>query len=369
MDLLDTLYVSKSFVCIGNSLPFCFNCKYCRLINDWSSCITYFTMPSEINPLFKYLPVAVNLFYGDPMLQVDGTVTLLERLEKAGHKGPVIIITKGDFSRFPDRPFDLDLHIAFSTFGVEGGRSMKYDGVDRNTLLTNLEVAFKRNYRYKYSIEFRPIIYNVNDSDASIDWVLLLAQAYGLAIGYSGLQGTPDVVRIWEERNYNLKPYPGFKFGHKKSLSKDRLDYIKTKAKDMGVPIFSKTSCLLSYTHGLSRDYNAHYYRPNEVGCFGCAMQNKCFAAKRLRDTLEPNLLDKIPFKAKLLYKKKHTCILKKKGICEYPTADCSRIRGGLIEIKDKITTADVRVIKWLTGYTVDADFYESSHLSSCWES
>ena len=47
-------------------------------------------------------------------------------------------------------------------------------------------------------------------------------------------------------------------------------------AKKFDVPVFRKTSCLISYTHNLNRDYNAHYYRPNEVGCNGCIMESKC---------------------------------------------------------------------------------------------
>ena len=65
--------------------------------------------------------------------------------------------------------------------------------------------------------------------------------------------------------------------------------------------------------------------------------------------------------------KKKHECILKKKGICEYPTEDCSNISGNVIKINKPITTSDVRVIKWLTGYTVDANFVESYAISEDW--
>lgn len=32
-----------------------------------------------------------------------------------------------------------------------------------------------------------------------------------------------------------------------------------------------------------------------------------------------------------------------------------------------RLTTADVRVTKWLTGLTVDADFAESPQLSDFW--
>ena len=34
----------------------------------------------------------------------------------------------------------------------------------------------------------------------------------------------------------------------------------------------------------------------------------------------------------------------------------------------NEITTADVRVIKWLTGYTVDADFLESQYINKKWK-
>lgn len=59
-----------------------------------------------------------------------------------------------------------------------------------------------------------------------------------------------------------------------------------------------------------------------------------------------------------------HECILKKKGICEYPTEDCSNISGNVIHISKMLTTSDVRVIKSLTGYTVDADFNNSFLIS-----
>ena len=36
-------------------------------------------------------------------------------------------------------------------------------------------------------------------------------------------------------------------------------------------------------------------------------------------------------------------------------------------KIEENITTADVRIIKWLTGYTVDANFIESENMSNKW--
>lgn len=353
---------AKSFYLLGDTLDYCYDCKYCRLNGEKCEEKHYQVLPSEINPNFTNIPVAVNLFYGDPLLQIDNTIEYLRRLEKAGHKGPVIIITKGDFSKFLDIPFNLDLHIAFSTFGVNSS----LDGNTMERFEKNLKEIKKRKYNYKYSIEYRPIIYNVNDSVEAFDRVFKLAQEYNLAIGYSGLQGKPESVKIWEKEGIDLKPYPGFKFGHKKIIDEKIMNLFEQMAKSYNVPVFRKTSCLFSYVHNLPRDYNAHYYRPSELGCEDCVMKDKCMSFKE-QLPIDTDLSDIIPFQYEIVKKEGHECILKKKGICEFPTPDCSRISGNIIHIPDKITTSDVRVIKWLTGYTVDADFYESPEISEAW--
>lgn len=358
----DIALFAKSFYLLGDSLDHCYDCKYCRLNGEKSEDKHYNILPSEINPIFTNLPVAVNLFYGDPLLQIENTVNYLRKLEEAEHKGPVIIVTKGDFSKFPDERFNLDLHIAFSTFGVNS----YLDGSSMERFENNLKQIELRKNNYKYSIEYRPIVYNVNDTVEAFEKVFTLAKKYNLAVGYSGLQGKPESVKIWQEKKINLQPYPGYKFGHKKIIDDKVVMLFEKMAKYYNVPVFRKTSCLFSYVHGFERDYNAHYYRPNEMGCNNCIMKDKCMNFKK-NLSLDNNLDEVIPFKYEIINKQKHECILKKKGICEYPTEDCSNISGNVIHISKMLTTSDVRVIKWLTGYTVDADFNDSFLISEDW--
>ena len=358
----DIALFAKSFYLLGDSLDHCYDCKYCRLNGEKSEDKHYNILPSEINPIFTNLPVAVNLFYGDPLLQIDNTVNYLRKLEEAEHKGPVIIVTKGDFSKFPDERFNLDLHIAFSTFGVNS----YLDGSSMERFENNLKQIELRKNNYKYSIEYRPIVYNVNDTVEAFEKVFTLAKKYNLAVGYSGLQGKPESVKIWQEKKINLQPYPGYKFGHKKIIDDKVVMLFEKMAKYYKVPVFRKTSCLFSYVHGFERDYNAHYYRPNEMGCNNCIMKDKCMNFKK-NLSLDNNLDEVIPFKYEIINKQKHECILKKKGICEYPTEDCSNISGNVIHISKMLTTSDVRVIKWLTGYTVDANFNDSFLISEDW--
>lgn len=66
IDLLKDLFISKSFCCLGDSLNKCFDCSYCRLLDEKDKKISFDKLPSSVNNVFKKLPVAVNLFYGDP---------------------------------------------------------------------------------------------------------------------------------------------------------------------------------------------------------------------------------------------------------------------------------------------------------------
>lgn len=356
-----TPYFAKSFYLLGDSLDFCYNCPYCRegWVKDEQFAIH--TLPSEINPNFINLPVGINMFYGDPMLQVDNTVALLKKLESVGHKGPVLITTKGDYSKFPDIPFDLDLYISFSAFG----KTCKYDGGSMERFQSNLQQLEKRKNNYKHFIEFRPICFGINDDEQSLNTVLDLAKKYNLIVGYCGLQGRPENVLWWQKNGYDFKPFPSYELDFKKNLSDELVEKFETMALEKGVVTKRKTSCIIS-TINKTRDYNAHYYRPNEVGCANCPNKSICFEFKNNQNT-NMNFDDIIPFKYTLIQKQNHVCIMKQNGTCKFPTKDCENISGVFVKIDEKITTSDVRVIKWLTGMTVVADFYHSNRISEKW--
>lgn len=206
---------TKSFYMIGNSLPKCYNCCYCRLIGESNKKINYNKIPVDINPLFTNIPVAVNLFYGDPILQIDNTIKYLRLLEKSQHKAPVVIITKGDFSKFPQLNFNLDLHFAFSTFGIDS----EYDGGNLKTFENNLNIA--STLKYKYSIEYRPVIKNINDSSDIIENIYKIANKYNAPIGFCGLQVNDELKQYLLEMNISFEPYKGYDFGLKKYISND----------------------------------------------------------------------------------------------------------------------------------------------------
>jgi hypothetical protein len=360
VDTISDLFISKSFCMLGDTLSRCFNCGYCR--HQEHGEFHYHVLPSEINPMLSQIPVVVNCFYGDPVLQWQNTCNIISRLSAAKHKGPVIIITKGfihyalsDLQNFTN----LDLHIALSTTGI----TSDVDKVSWKTFQDNVKYL-KWFPKIKFSCEFRPIMYGINDNKEAIENVFRLCADYELAVGYSGLQGDSITQEFWKKSKIDLKPFPGYNFSVKKPVSADCHEMIVNASRYYDVPIFKKTSCLISYVHGLERDYNAHYYRPNEMECDQCLLSSHCFYFKAGNDN-EMFLKVDLPFEYRLEYRDSHKCMLH--DTCPHPHSDCTKIYGKLIVIDEPITTADVRVIKWLTGYTVAANFTESNFISEKW--
>ena len=362
MELFKDVYFSKSGMLVGKELRHCFDCTYCRVHNGELLNYTKY-LPTDLNPAFIDIPVMVNLFYGDPTLQISETVNILDRLEESKHQGNVIIITKGNMEIFPNKKWNLNLHFGISTFGLNS----KYDGSTIERFENNLSICKDRGL--SYSIEFRPIIKNINDSDEVFNYVVSIAKKYNVGIGYCGLQVSDETRERLSREGIIFEPYnEKVGFGLKKFISKERDNAFRNITHSQNVDVFKKTSCLIAASNHVP-DYNAHYYRPNEVGCPDCPNKKICQEYKEnlFKNPNIEKLKSIIPFKFELVDKVDHVCTLYQNGLCQFPSNDCMHISGKMIKIDDEITTTDVRLIKWLTGYTVDAKFIESPYMSRAW--
>ena len=363
-DIRKDAYLNKSFFVLGKSLNHCYDCKYCRA-NDGEQ-LSFQMLPGEIDPRLKNIPVAVNLFYGDPLIQRMHTLNLLNRLEENGHRGPVVVITKGDLSRFPTKSngerWKLDLHIGVSTFGVDS----PYDGGSMEQFLNNLYKAEILNY--KFNIEFRPIIKGINDSPEVIENIMQLASKFNVPVGYCGLQVPKFLMTKIAEEGLPFEPYENLPFGLKKYISPEVEHTIWEMADKYGVKVFVKTSCLLASQHGYERDFNAHYYRPNEVHCDRCPMFKSCRKFKNKLDRRTQKIGMVLPWaEAKLVRKDTEPCLLCKTDICKIPSPDCEGLKGNVIKLPDGLTRADIRMVKWLTGYMAESKITEEPYLSGAW--
>lgn len=368
MNLYKDAYFLKSFYCMGQQHDKCFDCAYCRARGKEHN-EGYFTAPSELNPLFINLPVSLNIFYGDPLMYLDDVERCLDILEKAGHKGPVIIITKGLLGKsdliniFLKKRYKLNIHFGLSFFGNNAYDHMAtLEHLDSNLRQASV---IKHGFGYTYNIEYRPLINGINDDEGTMESLFKLAWVYDAPIAYSGLQVEKELEDYIKEKNLPFKPYDGYDFGMKKNISKEVEQKLHAFSVQYNVPIFKKTSCAITYARGLDRDYNAHYYRPNEVGCPTCPNKTKCHYFKT--NNIKCSIIDQLPFDLKLVWKEHHSCRLHREGLCKFPSPDCLDINGWLLQTDRELTTTDVRIIKWLTGFTVDAKFVELPYMQEDW--
>lgn len=342
-NMINKIYTIKSFVCLGDTLAKCYECDYCRTHDNLQ--YHYDTLPEDINPLFTKLPIAVNLFYGDPTLQWENTLKILKRLEDRRHEGIVMIVTKGKLPKIPK--MNLKLHIGIS-YGP--------DELSQSNLEYNLKEAY--NSWYRYSIEYRPICNGLNDSEEVMNHLFIKASQYGaIPISYCGLQLPP--FKLPEK----YKPYDNRAFSGQKYISSEINSRIKKLSQGYNIPIFHKTSCMLSYVHGLSYDYNIHFLKPIGTECTDCLMKDKCSSIR----------FDKIPlpFEYDIVQSNDYLCSFVKNGLCKTPSEECLKMSGFFIKPDiQTITRGDVRIIKWLTGcMTINVpSLIETPHISDFWQ-
>ena len=93
-------------------------------------------------------------------------------------------------------------------------------------------------------------------------------------------------------------------------------------------------------------------------------MYDKCMNFKQAQNDLV-DFSKIIPFKHTIKKVKGHKCSYY--NMCKFPHSDCTNINGYTIHIDKQVTSADLRVIKWLTGYTIESDFVEITELSDEW--
>ena len=342
----------------------CYRCPYCILSSKKHLCdeklekITPYDnniTPVEVHPLMENIPVSINNYFGDPFLQYEDTLKKLERLESKKHKGIVCIITKSEAREEQLdklKSLDLNLHILYSTCSVAD-----FDGPSYKKRIETMQRIVEVGINV--SLEFRPLINGINDDIENISKILEDAKSIGIKdLAYGGLMGTKEVLALLKRKGFFPKVPRGFDSWspNKKLMNEDTRAFLEKRCKELGLNSFRKTSCLLSYHHGLERDYNNHFYRPQNYACDACVMHDKCFSFRNnLKEEQVSGLLEKIGVKDYQLTKQKNiVCDLYEN--CSSKSESCRNMQGLVLKLNRTITTGDESLLKWLTGCIVKSD-------------
>ncbi|MBU0597751.1 hypothetical protein KKF61_02000, partial [Patescibacteria group bacterium] len=222
--------------------------------------------------ILRELPVAVNNFYGDPVIQWKNTIKKLESLEKSRHAGPVGIIMKGELNEGKvaelkekkGKGLNLVTLISISELPeLEGtGSAHRYENIRMLTEAGVPAIAY-----------IRPMMPPFNTSEEVIGKIFSQLKEAGCTSAVtSGFRGdealverlAPDERVQWAMR---VKVMPGEIF-----------ERIKKHAEANGIQLFTRTACAVSATTGSERTYNPYYNSPNLVKCaeLNCPIQDTC---------------------------------------------------------------------------------------------
>lgn len=195
----------------------------------------------------------------DPMLPVvkPHTFDMLRRLDERGLTNHVLVIT-----RWRVEPEDCAVLNSFTNIKVtllvthSGITDSRVEPVDSTIAATSLRTAFERAERYRVVLYWRPIVPGLNDSDEHLDQAFELSH-HAHATVFTGLF-FKDQIRDYYRAHGLPEPYDQ---GARRKVFPERLEQrilAGAGARSGGSPLFRKTSCAVTYAHGVA-DYNGHY--------------------------------------------------------------------------------------------------------------
>ncbi|HCT76983.1 MAG TPA: radical SAM protein [Micromonosporaceae bacterium] len=196
----------------------------------------------------------------DPMLPIvkPHTFEMLRLLDERELTNHVLVI-----SRWRVEPEDCTVLNSFRNIKLtllithSGIEHEQVEPVDSTIAATSLQTAFEHAERYRTILYWRPIVPGLNDSDEHLSRAFELSR-YAHATVFTGLF-YKDQIRAYYRDHGLPEPYDE---GARRKVFPNALEKrILTAAQARpasGSPLFRKTSCAVTYAHGVA-DYNGHY--------------------------------------------------------------------------------------------------------------
>jgi len=192
----------------------------------------------------------------DPFLPAvrPHTFAVLESLDRRGLRNHVLVITRhqmkpGDVQRL-NALSNLKVTLLFTYSGIDDRRIEPYPA---NVAADSLRLMSTPGVRrYRTVLYWRPLVPGLNDSDEHLGRAYALAR-HADATVFTGLFYRDEIAKYFRA---NGLPEPYDETARRKIMP-ETLEQRVLAAFDASVPLFRKTSCAVSYAHGLP-DYNGH---------------------------------------------------------------------------------------------------------------
>lgn len=207
-----------------------------------------------------HTPIQVFNRATDPMVQIvkPNTFRTLQLLDDRGLNNHVLVIT-----RYRVDPEDCAVLNSYRNIKVtllvthSGIDDERIEPVDSGIAARTLQTAFEHAENYKVVLYWRPIVPGLNDSDEHLARAHELSR-FAHSTVFTGLffkgeirqyfldNGLPDLYDEIAARKF----FP--------QVLEERILSVADRLGQWGSPLFRKTSCGVTYAHGLA-DYNGHF--------------------------------------------------------------------------------------------------------------
>lgn len=298
--------------------------------------------------LLRQIPVSVNNFYGDPVIQWEDTLKKLENLRKTGHTGHISIITKGkltethvkELAAFQKQGLNLILLISISELPQfeKVGTEHRYENI---RLLNEYNIP---NIAY-----VRPLTPPYNTSKEVIDLIFKKLDKVGARVVVaSGFRGDDNLVQ-------EMSPDEKIEWTMRvKIMSKEVYKYLKENSEKYGIKLFTRTSCAVSFLMGEKVTYNPYYNSPNLVQCdeLNCPIKGTCkppSAPKEGSMEFAKFLGYDVEF-VKGCNEEKCNVESDKRLKCPSCCTSCYFVKTDRILVKGEVRLGDIAFIRFLTG-------------------
>ncbi len=211
--------------------------------------------------LLREIPVSVNNFYGDPMIQWDDTCNKLDELVCYKHTGPVGVITKGvitdaraeTLKKYIDSGLKLIVLVSISELP-------QFEKISSDLRYKNIAVLNKAgvpNIAY-----VRPMVPPYNTTPEVIEKIFQKLHEVGAKyVVASGFRGDDNIIK-------DMSPDDRKKWVLRvKLMTGEVFTNIKLNADKYGIHFFTRTSCGVSAVLSDTTTYNPYYYSPDLVKC------------------------------------------------------------------------------------------------------
>jgi DNA repair photolyase len=183
------------------------------------------------------------------------TFAVLEDLDERGLTNHVLVITRHQMKAQDAERLNQLRHITvtllFTYSGIDDTRIEPYPSHVAVESLTFMSSPVRR--RYRTVLYWRPLVPGLNDSDEHLHRAFELAQ-HADATVFTGLFYRNQIADYYKA---NGLPEPYGETARRKIVPATLEQWVLA-AFDAVTPLFRKTSCAVSYAHGLP-DYNGHY--------------------------------------------------------------------------------------------------------------